>query len=232
MRILLKLSGEALMGKNSYGIDPDFLGELCQKIVVLHGRGIQIGIVVWGGNIFRGLGAGAKNMRRNNADTIGMIATVINCVALQDAFVWLGKKCEIYTAKKIDAIWRLFVYEDAMRDLEDGKIVVFGWGIGNPFFTTDTAGVMRALELDCDCMIKATNVDYIYDKDPQKHTDAVPLRTIDYTTILEKRIGVMDMTAISLARDNALTLYVVNIATLERIEDILEKRDFIGTKIG
>ncbi|MDD2516121.1 MAG: UMP kinase [Candidatus Gracilibacteria bacterium] len=231
MRILLKLSGEALMGKFSYGIDNEFLNTLVKKIIAISNEGHEIAIVVGSGNIFRGLGEGAKGMMRNNADMIGMVATIMNSVALHDSFQNQGKESQIFCAKTIDSIGKLFTYEDAVKEMKDGKIVIIGGGTGNPFFTTDTAGILRALELECEYVVKATKVDYLYDKDPKKFDDAKPIKRTTFMEVLEKDLRIMDLTAISLAKENKIKLLIMNIEKLEKLIDFINGDEEIGTII-
>ncbi len=226
--MLLKLSGEALMGgqKNS-SIDPEVLGAIAAEIKEVVRLGVSLGIVVGGGNIFRGVEGNAKGMDRTSADYMGMLATVINSLALQGAFENTGVETRVQTAIAMREIAEPFIQRKAMRHLEKGRVVIFAAGTGNPYFTTDTAAVLRAMEIKADVIMKATKVDGVYDKDPVKFPDAVMYENISYDDVLAKNLKVMDATAISLCRDNRLPILVFN---LQQAGNIV--RGISGEKIG
>ena len=209
-RILLKLSGEALMGDKQYGIDIDRVAQYARDIKAVHDKGIEIAIVIGGGNIYRGLSAEKAGMDRVQADYMGMLATVINSMALQDALEKVGLKTRLLSAIKMEQICEPFVRRRAVRHLEKGRVVIFGAGTGNPYFTTDTGATLRATEIGADLLIKATKVNGVYDKDPMKFADAVKLENLTYDRALEDHIKVMDDTAIALAKDNKLPIAVTN----------------------
>lgn len=207
-RILLKLSGEALMGDRQYGIDPIRLAEYAAEIKQIHEQGIQIAIVIGGGNIFRGLAGAANGMDRVQGDYMGMLATVINGMALQGALEDAGMLTRLQTALKIEAIAEPYIKRRAVRHLEKGRIVIFGAGTGNPYFTTDTAAVLRGVEVHADVILKGTRVDGIYDQDPEKFPDAVKYETITFDDCLKKNLNVMDTTAFTLSLENKLPIVV------------------------
>lgn len=207
-RILLKLSGEALMGDRQYGIDPVRLAEYAAEIKQIHQQGIEIAIVIGGGNIFRGLAGAANGMDRVQGDYMGMLATVINGMALQGALEDAGMLTRLQTALKIEAIAEPYIKRRAVRHLEKGRIVIFGAGTGNPYFTTDTAAVLRGVEVHADVILKGTRVDGIYDQDPEKFADAVKFDTITFDDCLSKNLNVMDTTAFTLSLENKLPIVV------------------------
>ena len=207
-RILLKLSGEALMGDRQYGIDPARLAEYAAEIKQIHEQGVQIAIVIGGGNIFRGLAGAANGMDRVQGDYMGMLATVINGMALQGALEDAGMLTRLQTALKIEAIAEPYIKRRAVRHLEKGRIVIFGAGTGNPYFTTDTAAVLRGVEVHADVILKGTRVDGIYDQDPEKFPDAVKFDTITFDDCLKKNLNVMDTTAFTLSLENKLPIVV------------------------
>ena len=207
-RILLKLSGEALMGDRQYGIDPVRLAEYAAEIKQIHQQGIEIAIVIGGGNIFRGLAGAANGMDRVQGDYMGMLATVINGMALQGALEDAGMLTRLQTALKIEAIAEPYIKRRAVRHLEKGRIVIFGAGTGNPYFTTDTAAVLRGVEGHADVILKGTRVDGIYDQDPEKFADAVKFDTITFDDCLSKNLNVMDTTAFTLSLENKLPIVV------------------------
>lgn len=209
-RILLKLSGESLMGTQSYGIDPNMLDQFAGEVKSIRDLGIEIAVVIGGGNIFRGVSAAAKGMDRVQGDYMGMLATVINSMALQDALERKGAYTRLMTAIKMEQIAEPFIRRRAVRHLEKGRIVIFGAGTGNPYFTTDTAAVLRAIEIEADAIFKGTRVDGIYDSDPEKNSDAVKFPTISYIDVIQKNLRVMDLTAITLCQDNKLPIVVFN----------------------
>ncbi len=210
-RILLKLSGEALMGTDAYGINGDVLQRIVAEIKSVRETGVQVAIVVGGGNIFRGIAAAAQGMDRPTADYMGMLATVMNALALRDGLMRHGVTAGVMSALPVAQVVDGYARERAINDLDDGRIVIFAAGTGNPFFTTDTAATLRALEVGADIVFKATKVDGVYDRDPLRHDDARRYDVLTYDEVLENRLGVMDATAIALCRDNNLPLRVFNI---------------------
>ncbi|HKY88325.1 MAG TPA: UMP kinase [Pseudorhodoplanes sp.] len=207
-RILLKLSGEALMGDQPYGIDPAVATRIAQDVAEIQALGVQTAIVIGGGNIFRGLAASARGMDRSTGDYMGMLATVINALALQDALEHNGVPTRVLTAIEMRAVAEPFIRRRAVRHLEKGRVVVFAAGTGNPYFTTDTAAALRAMEMKAEVILKATKVDGIYTADPVKHPDATRYEQISYLQVLQERLQVMDATAISLCMDNKLPILV------------------------
>ena len=207
-RILLKLSGESLMGEKQYGIDIDRVAQYAQDIKAVHARGLEIAIVIGGGNIYRGLSAEKAGMDRVQADYMGMLATVINSMALQDALEKAGVKTRLLTAIKMEQICEPFIRRRAMRHLEKGRIVIFGAGTGNPYFTTDTAASLRAIEINADAVLKGTRVDGIYTADPEKDSTATRYDEISFQEVYDKNLNVMDMTAFTLCQENNLPIIV------------------------
>ena len=230
-RILLKLSGEALAGGAPFGIDPKRVGELAAEVAEVAKTGIQIGLVVGGGNFFRGVAAAARNMERVTADHMGMLATVINSLALQDALEKAGVPTRVMTAIEMHQVAEPYIRRRAIRHLDKGRIVVFGAGTANPYFSTDTAATLRALEIHADVMIKATSVDGVYDKDPRQFTDAAFYPQVTYLEVLSKALGVMDASAVAMCRDNQLPIVVFNLATYGNIMRVAMGEP-IGTLIG
>ena len=210
-RVLLKLSGEALMGDDNFGINRDVLDRIVAEIKQIVGAGIELAIVVGGGNIFRGVSSSATGMDRANADYMGMLATVMNAMALQDALESAGVAARVQSALQVQPAVESYVRGRAMAHLQKGRVVIFAAGTGNPFFTTDTAASLRGLEIGADVVIKATKVDGVYDKDPVKYADAVRYERLSYDEVLEKRLGVMDAAAIAICRDNKMPLRVFSI---------------------
>jgi uridylate kinase len=209
-RILLKLSGESLMGEQHYGIDAVALRSFAEDVKEAHDLGVEIGIVFGGGNIYRGMQAEQMGIDKVSGDHMGMLATVINCIAFQNALELLGVPTRLQTAIQMEQIAEGFIRRRAMRHLEKGRVVVFGAGTGNPYFTTDTAAVLRAVEIEADVVIKGTRVDGVYDKDPEKHADARRFSEISYKETLERNLRVMDMTAITMASENSKPILVFN----------------------
>jgi uridylate kinase len=207
-RILLKLSGEALMGERQYGIDPKRLAEYAAEIKQIHDLGIEIAIVIGGGNIFRGVAGASNGMDRVQGDYMGMLATIINGMALQGALEAAGMQTRLQTALKIEAIAEPYIKRRATRHLEKGRIVIFGAGTGNPYFTTDTAAVLRGIEVGADVIMKGTRVDGIYDSDPEKNPNAVKFDYVSFEEVLEKGLNVMDTTAFTLSQENKLPILV------------------------
>lgn len=205
-RILLKLSGEALAGKQGTGINTATIKQIAQDVAEAYKAGVQIGLVIGGGNIYRGVAASAEGMDRASADYMGMLATCINALALQDALEKEGVPTRVQTAIEMAEIAEPYIRRRAIRHLEKGRLVIFGAGTGNPFFTTDTAASLRAMEINAQVIMKATKVDGIYDKDPAKHTDAVKFEKISYIDVLNRGLQVMDSTAISMCMDNKLPI--------------------------
>ncbi|MBX3043607.1 MAG: UMP kinase [Candidatus Kapabacteria bacterium] len=226
-RILLKLSGEALMGERQFGIDPGVLKTFAAEIAEIYHLGVQIGIVIGGGNIFRGIQAAAHGIHKVSGDQMGMLATVINSIAFQNALEELGVTTRLQTAIKMEQIAEPLIRRRAIRHLEKNRVVLFGAGTGNPYFTTDTAAVLRAIEIEAQIIIKATRVDGVYDSDPEKNADAVKYDEITYREIIEKDLRVMDHTAITLCHENKLPMSVMNINTKGNL-----KRLIFGEKIG
>ena len=210
-RILLKLSGEVLAGGASFGIDASRVKELASEVAEVTAAGIQIGVVVGGGNIFRGVAAAALNMDRVTADHMGMLATVINSLALSDALEQMGNPTRVMSAIEMHEVAEPYIRRRAIRHLEKGRIVIFAAGTSNPYFSTDTAATLRALEIKADIIAKATRVDGVYNKDPLKHTDAVRFPEITYRQVLSDGLGVMDASAIAMCRDNGLPIVVFNL---------------------
>jgi len=210
-RVLLKLSGEALLGKSSLGIDPDTVTGIAREIKEIANLGVQLGIVVGGGNIFRGFEASTKGMDRTSADYMGMLATVMNSLAMQSALEKIDVVTRVQTAIEMREVAEPFIHRRAVRHLEKGRVVIFAGGTGNPYFTTDTAASLRAIEIKADVILKATKVDGVYDKDPMIHSEAKMFDKICYTEVLAKNLKVMDATAISLCRENQLPIIVFNL---------------------
>ena len=209
-RYLLKLSGEALIGKYDYGIDPDVVSEISSNIVEVSKTDNQLAVVVGGGNIFRGAGLAEAGLDRVTGDNIGMLATVINSLALQDAIEKLDVQCRVMSAVRINQISEDYIRRRAIRHLEKDRIVIFAAGTGNPFFTTDTAASLRAIEINADMVLKATKVDGVYDKDPVKYKDAKLFKELTYNEVLSKELKVMDTTAVVLCKENNIPLRVFN----------------------
>ena len=229
-RILLKLSGEAFLGERKYGIDPQFLKNIALELASVNKHQIQVAIVIGGGNIFRGFSAAENGMNRVTADYMGMLATIMNALALQDALEAVGVHSRVQTSFEIREVAEPFILRRAIRHLEKNRIVIFAGGTGNPYFTTDTAAVLRAIEIGADAILKATKVDGVYDKDPIKYPDAKMFKTISYLDVLQKDLRVMDSTAITLSKDNNLPLLVFNLSKSGNIEKALLGDD-IGTRI-
>jgi uridylate kinase len=230
-RILLKLSGEALMGEQEFGIDPVMIKYVAGEIQSVFDLGVQIAIVVGGGNIFRGIAASSYGMDRASADRMGMLATVINSLALQDALEKIGIQTRTQTAITMHEVAEPYILRRALRHLEKGRVVLFGAGTGNPYFTTDTAAVLRAQEIHAEILLKATKVDGLYDSDPVVNQQAKFLKCIKYMEVIEKQLKVMDMTAISLAMDNQLPLAVFNLKVKGNIRKVVCGDD-VGTRIS
>ena len=229
-RILLKLSGEALMGDGEYGMDPKMLEHLAESIKTIHDDGIEVGIVVGGGNIFRGMAGAAAGMDRAQADYMGMLATVMNALALQDAFEKAGMMTRVMSAIEMHEVAETYIRRRAIRHLEKGRVVIFAAGTGNPYFTTDTTAALRACELDVDCVMKATKVDGVYDADPKTHPDAHRFDRISYMDVLSRGLNVMDATATSLCMDNDVPMIVFDLTKPGNISRAL-KGEVVGTTV-
>ena len=229
-RIVLKLSGEALMGDQQFGIDPEMLKYVADEVYSVYDLGVQVAIVVGGGNIFRGIKASSYGMDRASADHMGMLATVINSLALQDALEKRGMQTRTQTAISMHEVAEPYIMRRAVRHLERNRVVLFGAGTGNPYFTTDTAAVLRAQEVHAEILLKATKVDGLYDSDPVENPNAALFKNISYMEVIEKQLKVMDMTAISLAMGNHLPLSVFNLKQKGNILSVV-CGDEIGTRI-
>ncbi len=210
-RVLIKLSGEALMGNKPYGIDPSIVQSIAEEVSEVVNRGTQLAIVVGGGNIFRGLKGSAAGMDRSTADYVGMLATVMNAITLQDGLERSGVPTRVQTAIEMQQIAEPYIRRRAIRHLEKGRVVVFGGGCGNPFFTTDTTAALRAAEINAEVIFKATKVDGVYDKDPKQFKDAIKFQSLTFQEVLSHEIQVMDGTAIALCKDNNIPINVFNI---------------------
>ncbi len=230
-RILLKLSGEALMGSRQYGIDPERLAEYAQDIKTITDKGIEVAIVIGGGNIFRGVAGASKGMDRVQGDHMGMLATVINGLALQGALEDIDIPTRLQTAIKINEVAEPFIRRKAMRHLEKGRVVIFGGGTGNPYFTTDSAAVLRAIEIEADVILKGTRVDGIYNADPEKDTSAVKFNSISFDDVLRKGLKVMDTTAFTLSQENKLPIIVFDMNTKGNLLKVVSGEN-IGTVVN
>ena len=229
-RILLKISGEALMGEGSYGISPEMIQFVAREIRSVHEGGVQMGLVIGAGNIFRGVSGAAGGMDRASADNMGMLATVINALAMQDGLEKAGVPCRVMSAITMRNVCEPYVRARALEHLQDGRVVIFAAGTGNPYFTTDTGGVLRALEIQADVLMKATRVDGVYDRDPEKDENAIRFDRLTYTRVLQDELRVMDAAGISLARDNDLPVFVFNMKKAGNIARAASGED-IGTLI-
>lgn len=229
-RILLKLSGEALMGEEDYGIDPKVINRLAHEVIEAQQAGAEIALVVGGGNIFRGAGLAAGGMDRVTGDHMGMLATVINALAMQDALEKAGGKARVMSAIKINDVCEDYIRRRAIRHLEKGRLVIFAAGTGNPFFTTDSGAALRAIEIGADLLLKATKVDGVYNKDPNKHADAVRYDNLTYDRVIIEGLEVMDTAAFALARDSDLPLRVFDMSQPGELLKIL-RGDKIGTLV-
>lgn len=226
-RILLKISGEALQGKDTYGINAEILSTISSEIKEIHANGMEISVVIGGGNIFRGISGASSGMDRSTADYMGMLATVINALALQDSLERNGVYTRVQTALEIKQVAEPFIKRRAIRHIEKGRVVIFAAGTGNPFFTTDTAATLRALQINADIILKATKVDGVYDKDPMKFKDAKKFDELSYMDILKKELKVMDATAISLCMEEKIPIIVFNLFKKGNIKRIID-----GKRIG
>ena len=230
-RVLLKLSGEALQGEQGFGISESTLNQVAGQLTELQTLGVQVAVVVGGGNLFRGLAGAAAGMDRVRADQMGMLATCINALALRDAIERQGVRCTVHSAIPLGGFAEMYSRSRAVRQLEEGGMVVFGAGTGNPFFSTDTAAALRAVEIKADALLKATKVDGVYDKDPAVHEDAVRFDRLSYEDVLKLNLRVMDLTAVTLCRENSLTIRVFDLLTPGNMMNVL-KGDSLGTTIG
>ncbi len=229
-RILLKLSGEALMGSRQHGIEPARLAEYAEEIKIIVDKGIEVAIVIGGGNIFRGVAGASNGIDRVQADYMGMLATAINGLALQSAIEDAGVKTRLLTAIKMEQVAEPFIKRRAVRHLEKGRVVIFGCGTGNPYFTTDTAAVLRAIEIGAEVILKGTRVDGIYTADPMKNENAVKFDSITYTDAMNKGLKVMDMTAFALSQENNLPIIVFDMNVKGNLEKVVSGEN-IGTKV-
>ena len=230
-RILLKLSGEALMGKRKYGIDPERLSEYAQEIKRVVDQGVEVAIVIGGGNIFRGIAGASKGMDRVQGDHMGMLATVINALALQSACENEGIQTRVQTAIDIDEVAEPFIRRKALRHLEKGRVVIFGGGTGNPYFTTDSAAVLRAIEIQADVILKGTRVDGIYTDDPERNQEATKFDFISFDDGLQKGLKVMDTTAFTLSHENELPIIVFDMNKKDNLQKVVLGEQ-VGTKVN
>ena len=229
-RILLKLSGEALMGEADYGIDPKVIGRLADEIIEVQAIGVQIGVVIGGGNIFRGAGLAAAGMDRVTGDHMGMLATVMNALAMQDAIEKRGGYARVMSALPINDVCEDFIRRRAIRHIEKGRVALFAAGIGNPFFTTDSAAALRAVEIGADLLLKATKVDGIYTADPATHSDATRYDHLTYDEVIERKLAVMDTAAIALCRDHRMPLRIYDMTVPGNLMRIM-RGEPIGTLV-
>ncbi len=230
-RVLLKLSGEALLGERQYGVDPQFCAFVAQQVATVHGMGVQVGIVVGGGNIFRGLAASAKGMDRATGDYIGMLATVMNGLALQDAIERAGIPVRVMSAIAMNEIAEPYIRRRAVRHLEKGRVTIFVAGTGNPYFTTDTAAALRAVEIDAEVLLKATKVDGVYDADPMTDPNATRYETLSYHDVLKDQLKVLDAAAVSLCMENDLPIVVFDLNAPDNITRVAQGEQ-VGTLIS
>jgi uridylate kinase len=230
-RILLKLSGEALLGKQGHGIDADMLALYADEIKSVKEAGVEISVVIGGGNIFRGVKGATAGMDRVQGDYMGMLATMINSMALQDSLERKGIHTRLMSAIRMEEIAEPYIRRRAIRHLEKGRVIIFGAGTGNPYFTTDTAASLRAIEIEADVILKGTKVDGIFDKDPAEHSDAVKFDTITGDEVLRRQLNVMDLTAFTLCRDNQTPIIVFNVNKAGNLLKISQKDFSVGTKV-
>ncbi len=229
-RILLKLSGESLMGDKEAGIDPNMLDFFAKEVKRIHDLGVEVGIVIGGGNIFRGLNAEEQGIDRVAGDQMGMLATIINAIALQNAFENAGIFTRLMSAISMQAIAEPYIRRKAIRHLEKGRVVIFGAGTGHPYFSTDTAAALRAIEIEADAIIKGTRVDGIFDSDPEKNPDAVKYGEITYQNVMDQNLRIMDLTAITLCRENSLPLIVFNMNKKNNLFNLINGKN-VGTVV-
>lgn len=226
-RVLLKLSGEALKGEREYGVCPATISDIARQIAEVKATGVEICLVIGGGNIFRGIAGATKGMDRSNADYMGMLATIMNAIAMQDALVKINVHTRILSAIEVKEVCESYIRRRAIRHIEKDRVVIFAGGTGNPYFTTDTAACLRAMEVDCEVILKATNVEGVYDKDPRKHDDAKLFEKLTYLDVLNQGLKVMDATAVSLCMDNNLPMIVFNLKKDGNIRKVIA-----GEKVG
>ena len=220
-RVLLKISGESLMGNLSYGIDPEMVARVAGEVKSVTDQGVQVSLVIGGGNIFRGISGAAAGMERATGDYMGMLATVMNALAMQNALENIGVYTRVLSALPISAVCEPYIRRRAQRHMEKGRVVIFAAGTGNPFFTTDTAAALRATEMNCDAILKGTRVDGVYSADPEKHPDAERYDTLTFMDVLSRDLAVMDASAISLARENNIPILVFSIEKSGGFEQVL-----------
>lgn len=230
-RIMLKISGEALMGDQSYGLHPPTVARIADEIESVQKMGVEICMVIGGGNIFRGLQGSAQGMERTTADYMGMLATVMNALAMQSALEAKNIHTRVISAIRMDEVCEPYIRRRAVRHLEKKRVIIFAAGTGNPYFTTDTAATLRASEMNCEAIFKGTKVDGVYDKDPMKHDDAVRYQRVSYDEVLQKHLGVMDASAIALARDNSLPIIVFSLDEPSGFRSIISG-DGVSTYVG
>lgn len=229
-RILLKLSGESLMGEQGYGIDSQRLSDYAEQVAAIAQQGVQVAIVIGGGNIFRGLSGAQQGYDRVKGDQMGMLATVINSLALCSALESIGQRCRVLTSVRMEPVGELYQSDKAKRLLNKGNVVIIAGGTGNPFFTTDTASALRAIELQADCMFKGTRVDGIYDANPETHPEAKKFESITYDEILSRNLRIMDLTAIVMCKENNMPIYVFDMDTKGNLAKVIAGQS-IGTKV-
>jgi uridylate kinase len=230
-RVLLKLSGEALLGEQGHGIDGDILTQYADEIKAAHDEGFEVSVVVGGGNIFRGVKGATEGMDRVQGDYMGMLATMINSMALQDALERKGVQTRLMSAIRMEEIAEPYIRRRAIRHLEKGRVIIFGAGTGNPYFTTDTAASLRAIEIEADVILKGTRVDGIFDADPEENPDAKKFSTITGDEVLERRLSIMDLTAFTLCRENETPIIVFNMNIPGNLEKLLMGDDSIGSTV-
>lgn len=229
-RILLKLSGESLMGERNYGLDPQMLTHYAQDIKTITDLGVQVAIVIGGGNIYRGMNEAETGIERAHGDYMGMLATVINGMALQAALERIGVKTRLQSAIEMDQVAEPYIRRKAIRHLEKGRVVIFGAGTGNPYFTTDTAGSLRAIEMNADVILKGTRVDGIYSSDPEKNRDAIRYEEVSFNDVISKNLKVMDMTAFTLCQENNLPIIVFDMNKPGNLADVVSGKN-VGTLV-
>jgi uridylate kinase len=220
-RVLLKLSGEVLMGSQQFGIDPDFVAELAKEVKAAKETGLEVCLVIGGGNIFRGMAGAARGMDRAQADYMGMLATVMNALAMQNALEQIGVETRVQSAVQMDQVCEPVIRRRAERHLEKGRVVIFAAGVGAPYFTTDSGAALRAAEMRCDALLKGTSVDGVYDSDPKRNPDAKRYDSVDYDTVLADNLQVMDASAVALCRDNSIPIVVFSIREQGNLATVL-----------
>lgn len=231
-RILIKMSGEALMGNAAFGIDPETCAKFARDVKEVHDSGIEVCLVIGGGNIFRGVSGAAKGMERATADYMGMLATIMNALAMQNALENAGVPTRVQSAIPISSICEPYIRRRAQRHMEKGRIVIFAAGVGSPFFTTDTGAALRSAELSCDCLFKGTSVDGVYNADPKKDLTATRYESLSYTDVLSNNLKIMDATAISLMRENSIPIVVFNIREPGRMMEVIKGEGICTTILG